>query len=828
MQSYRASTKIYHERSVGLFVFGFLLACYLLTYTGVIQSSDGLSIFATTESIVRRGEVDSNQLLWMGLQQGSFGADGELYSRKGAGSILAALPLVWLAQWWEKIGMVRAALLLNPLLTAWTGALIYRLGCMFQWNQAASLFAALSYGLATLAWPYTQEFFSEPLCAWGLLLAFHALQRYRQLRYKRYLFLSGLAWGLAYLARTINLVTLPIFLAAALTIVFEPAHVEGSLLRQLIQRQRLSALLRRYWRPLVFFLFPVVLSGALSLWWNWLRFGSVWDTGYLESERFNGDWLFGIFGLLLSPGRGIIWYSPVLLLGVFGLRWFWRNQRLSFTLIALLSLCYLLLYAKWYMWHGGFSWGPRFLVPALPFWALLTGPAWQWFVSPLTLSTPQAISLAISPATSPLISPATSWRRNAGRIGVVLLVLISAALQWLGMLLPFGIVQNWLAENVQPLFAPHTFVEWRYSPLLMQWNYLSDHNIILAWRRHENGQVGIDWLALAMPLSGILAGLTLLIQEIRNYWHDAASGGWRNFLYGAALAVIALAVLTYHPLTNAEQTIHLIGEQILNLEQPDDAILHLEPSQNQAFSDHYRGRLPVYGLTPQIDLDASSQRWLQHLQQNYQRIWVVPDGMPPDASGWERRLRVEDYLLWETRLPDAQGRRLALYASTSNNPRSEVGLGVIFGDPARPEATVRRGDGWIRLLGYSTTQQTHPGDAILLELRWQSLRRVDYDYHVFVHLLNSNGEKLAQRDGQPVQWLRPITTWQVGEQIIDHYGILLPETVPPGEYTLAIGLYDPVTGQRLPVVTQQENYAVQIGPINVSLRPSFLNETGIR
>jgi len=43
------------DRSVAIFVVGFLLAAYLFTYTGVIQSSDGLAMFATAESIVRRG-----------------------------------------------------------------------------------------------------------------------------------------------------------------------------------------------------------------------------------------------------------------------------------------------------------------------------------------------------------------------------------------------------------------------------------------------------------------------------------------------------------------------------------------------------------------------------------------------------------------------------------------------------------------------------------------------------------------------------------------------------------------------------------------------------
>ena len=59
-----------NDRSIAFLIFGFLLAWYLFTYTGVIQSSDGLAMFATVESMVRYGGIDSNQLLWMDLQQG--------------------------------------------------------------------------------------------------------------------------------------------------------------------------------------------------------------------------------------------------------------------------------------------------------------------------------------------------------------------------------------------------------------------------------------------------------------------------------------------------------------------------------------------------------------------------------------------------------------------------------------------------------------------------------------------------------------------------------------------------------------------------------------
>ena len=130
------------DRNIAFLLFGILLACYLITYTGIIDSSDGLSMFATSESMVRRGEIDSNQLLWMGNQQGNLGPDGDLYSRKGLGMTLLAWPLIWLAQRWPALGLVQAALLLNPLLTAYTGALVYRLGRRLDWPQDTALATA--------------------------------------------------------------------------------------------------------------------------------------------------------------------------------------------------------------------------------------------------------------------------------------------------------------------------------------------------------------------------------------------------------------------------------------------------------------------------------------------------------------------------------------------------------------------------------------------------------------------------------------------------------------------------------------------------------------
>lgn len=773
------------DRGVAFSIFGLLFAAYLFTYTGYIQSSDGLAMFATVESMVRRGAIDSNQLLWMGIQQGSFGPDGDLYSRKGIGMGLLAYPLVWLALRWPGIGLVHAALLLNPLLTAWTGALIYRSGRRLGWRTSTATATALIFGLGTLAWPYTQTFFSDPVCGWGLFGALHGLLCYSQSGRKRYLIGSGSAWGIAYLARTINLVTLPIYVGALLVALYRRHGGTG---RATINRPFIESLLRYQWRPLVSFWLPIIGSGLLSLWWNYARYGSIWESGYVASETFSAPWLFGIAGLLVGPARGFFWYSPILLIGIFGLRWFWQQSRWLTATLALLSLVYLLLYGKWYMWHGGYSWGPRFLVPLLPLLVLFVGPAWDQFMR-------QA-----------------RWGVG-GRILFGGLLALSVTVQVLGLLIPFGVVQDWLANTVTPLFAPQTFTQLAYSPLLRQWDFLSPEAIHLAWWRAGEAGYTIDWQGLLLPLIGmIVSGLTLLTYGRRQ--QENRSNRLYSLLHTFILATIALVLLVNYREHLVDQSLPPAAERIARLETAGDAILYLRSTESQQFANLYHGRLPTFGLQPRESLLPDDAAWLAHLQRTYRRLWVISDDGAPEQSGWEQPLRMENFLLQENRLPETKNSRLAVYGLTPIEELAEAGLGTIFGDPIATEPLTQR-NGWIRLNGYAISNDVTPGDMLLLELRWQSLQAVAQDYYVFVHLLDARGEKIDQRDGHPVQWMRPISSWRPGEEIVDHYGFLLPPDTLPGTYQIVVGLYDPVTGQRLPVSAGPGDFAVELEPIAV-------------
>ena len=197
---------------LALALFLFLLAVYLVTYSPRFHSSDGLAMFSLAESLARRGEWDTDQIRWMGLQQGTFGLDGHLYSRKGAGVSLLELPLAWLGLVVSTWGAATTALLFNSLVTAATGALLLLYLRRLGYDDGIALTAGLTFGLATLAWPYAKTCFSDPLAGLCLLGAALALARFRDKGRALDVFWAGLALAIAVATRYANAVLIAPFL----------------------------------------------------------------------------------------------------------------------------------------------------------------------------------------------------------------------------------------------------------------------------------------------------------------------------------------------------------------------------------------------------------------------------------------------------------------------------------------------------------------------------------------------------------------------------------------------------------------------------------------
>ena len=103
-------------------------------------------------------------------------------------------------------------------------------------------------------------------------------------------------------------------------------------------------------------------------------FGSIFGSGY-GSEAIDGwssPWLEGIAGLIVSPGRGLLLYSPCLAfaaLALFEPESTGIDRRVSrFLGLAVVSLAVMM--GKWWCWWGGGSPGERMTSDITPLWGL--------------------------------------------------------------------------------------------------------------------------------------------------------------------------------------------------------------------------------------------------------------------------------------------------------------------------------------------------------------------------------------------------------------------------------------------------------------------------
>jgi hypothetical protein len=125
----------------------------------------------------------------------------------------------------------------------------------------------------------------------------------------------------------------------------------------------------------------------------------------------------------------------------------------------------------------------------------------------------------------------------------------------------------------------------------------------------------------------------------------------------------------------------------------------------------------------------------------------------------------------------------------------------------------------VQLLGYDASpEQPAPGTALKLMLYWRALSRMDESYSVFVHLVDEQGRIWAQSDNTPGQGQIPTTSWLPGEVINDAYQLDLPPALPPGDYRLLAGMYDPLSKARLPVrVSSGDNSdTIDLGTITIA------------
>jgi hypothetical protein len=156
---------------------------------------------------------------------------------------------------------------------------------------------------------------------------------------------------------------------------------------------------------------------------------------------------------------------------------------------------------------------------------------------------------------------------------------------------------------------------------------------------------------------------------------------------------------------------------------------------------------------------------------------------------------------------------LALLDLTALRPSEPVSENVDY------PVGARLGDA-IVLVGYDlSADEVGAGDTLVVNLVWRAEAIPENDYTVFVHLLNENGDLVAQDDHPPLGNEYRTSFWAPGDIVRDDYHLALEADQAPCACTLQVGMYDPEAGVRLAaydgVGTRYEGDAVVTGGVTV-------------
>ncbi len=240
----------------------------------------------------------------------------------------------------------------NPLMAAIAAAAIFALVWLTRGSLKWAALTAVLFTVASIAWPYSKIGMETTFMA-ASLVAFALAAWGRRKPTVGVWAATGFAAGGAIATKPYA----ALVLAAIAVLLWAPWRAAARR-----ERVRLALALA----------LPVLLWIAAIAWYDWYRFGSLTDSGYHESLLTLAAPI-DFFGLLFSPGKGLIFYSPLVVLGALGIGRLWRRDR-PLAIALLIFFVGLTCIAGSTTFWGDEVWGPRYIVPAA--WALLVPIAW--------------------------------------------------------------------------------------------------------------------------------------------------------------------------------------------------------------------------------------------------------------------------------------------------------------------------------------------------------------------------------------------------------------------------------------------------------------------
>lgn len=337
---------------------------------GHLYSADDEVKALVAEGIVERHSV---ALPTFNMVYMSVGVDGQSYSSFPIGSSLTMIPFYVIGDALSgafpslprSIFLEFCYSLVNPLITAVTAFLFFSICRLLTYSVRTSVLTTLVFAFCTITWPYAKTAWSEPQAILGVLVGLYGIVRYTNGCRSGWLAFAGV--GLAY---------------ACITKYEMGLYVLGCsyLLLHHLAYQKRESLQRRILALLVFAV-PLALGAFVVLGYNYVRFGGWTVFGnYIQGvatqagqpnpifDSLEGI-VVGIYQHLFSTGKGILLFSPPLILFYWAVKLFYHERRnLAQLSVGLAAVFMVIAGAFWAM--SNVAWGDRYFVSLTPFLVL--------------------------------------------------------------------------------------------------------------------------------------------------------------------------------------------------------------------------------------------------------------------------------------------------------------------------------------------------------------------------------------------------------------------------------------------------------------------------
>ncbi len=359
------------ERMVKLLLFLLFGSAYFIISDYNLSTSMDTEVFRTAKNLIDNGSFGLNEKALVC----KMGLDGKYYYVEGLLVMLSGAFFYLLAKVFGLFPRATVAVM-NQAIMPVACIILYAICKRLGYSRRTSLWLTIIFGFGTMAFVHAKFLFPEPLTIVFFLAAVYCLIRFRQEGTNKWAFLCGGFTGATILVRT--------------DAVFFILGISLGVLYLLWQKMKDRSLFpaRQALVQAVVYGLPLLFSFAVFFYYNYARFGNVFDSGYAMEYQILGEelkyparlfafgeTLKGFLGMWIIPNRSMFFINPVLIFVFFAIRRFWKEYRFESLVLGFIFCEYVYLYANRGPagFAGSAAWGMRYMLPMVPFMVLPIG-----------------------------------------------------------------------------------------------------------------------------------------------------------------------------------------------------------------------------------------------------------------------------------------------------------------------------------------------------------------------------------------------------------------------------------------------------------------------